>query len=104
MSNPSTNDTTPTTTGDAGEPTTIFPGRPLPSLGNGEDMQGLVSGVLVATFVIATLFILVRMYCKLLRYRALTFDDYILLGAWVRTCNRMVATIWSTLRKLTCLC
>ena len=43
--------------------------------------------VLATTWILVTLslgFILLRVYCKFARHRALWWDDYILIASWVR--------------------
>jgi hypothetical protein len=34
-------------------------------------------------FVVATIFLSLRVYCRILKRRSLWWDDYILIGAWV---------------------
>jgi uncharacterized BrkB/YihY/UPF0761 family membrane protein len=34
-------------------------------------------------FVVATIFLALRVYCRVLKRRSLWWDDYILVGAWV---------------------
>lgn len=57
---------------------------PFPDMANaGPNLQNTVSWSCGLLLILATVFLGLRMYCKYLRYRAYSFDDWLLVASWV---------------------
>jgi hypothetical protein len=49
------------------------------------DLGPMINGVSWMLVGTATIFLALRVYCKIIRYRQLQLDDYVVIAAWVNT-------------------
>jgi hypothetical protein len=58
-----------------------------------EDLGPLLDGVFWSLTILALVFLLLRLYSKLSRRRALWLDDYFLIVAWVSICRDLALSL-----------